>query len=701
VKIITTTLAHAGAAHKLRAALASARWADEHLVLDTSPDKPDVAEALKRESAGRIRKHSWRWRNDFAAARNALLDAARIYVEGVTWAITLDSDERLVCPDPAAFRAELEACQVDTCMAYHVSGIYPKERAFRLPAKAHWVGRTHECAVETGARHTFTGLRFDEERKGHQDYRAKLLRDEELLLLETTEKQGDPRWWYYLGETQASLGKHEPAVASYLRCADLKGWDEEGAWACYCAAKILLNEAENFQEWEEKRRRLQRVVEICAQGLARNACFPELMRLAALATFWAAEPHKATAWACAAIAIGDYKGCRSMAHRTSFRDVQSAWELPFDVLKFSASTQEERSVAALDQELAMMARWDGTPQQVALDRHSPACGDASGSLGKHSSKLSEMMKVNLYPLQHVGRADYANMNPSMCVHEGRIVCIVRTVNYHIDEAGSYVTLPEDEGVIKTENCLCELGTNLEPFTVRPIVDASGRSLFETLVRGYEDMRPISVDGKLYASATVRDSRLDMRCEIVVCELDGVARLDEPRITRAHLQHSEDNQKNWMPVEVDGDLCFVFWCDPTIVRRFNRETGQCDTAITSTPDMRLDHLRGGSQVVEVDGSFLAVTHEVVWLTGKRAYLHRFVRFDSDMRVVAVSPTWYLHALQIEFCSGMCKLDEGSGEEVRGEARLLLGFGVRDAEAHLVVVNIADALASTKTWKEWQS
>ena len=718
MRLITTTLAHAGAASKLSEALTSASWADMHLVVDTTPEQPEVKATHIDPPDGEtwpgpIVTVDWPWRHDFAAARNELLDRATKYATAdVCWAITLDTDERLLCPDPAALRAELAATDADVCMAFHVSGMYPKERLFRLPTTARWVGRTHECAIGWQRRHTLSSLRFDEEGKTAEQYRAKLVRDEELLRLDIENNPSDSRWWYYLGDTQDSLGKHKEAVVSFERCAACNGWDEEAAWACYRAAKILIGEAENWPDWEEKKRKLQRVIDLCTAGLARHACFPELTRFAALAAFWKGESHKATAWSHMTIALGDYKGCKAMAHRTSFRDVSTAWEMPFDVLKFSAGTPEERAHAALEQDRARYARWGGPPERLAIDRSSQARGEARGELGKFARPLGEMMPASVYPIEHVGRPDYANMNPSMCVHGGRIVCIVRTVNYHIDDGGNYVSLPEDEGVIKTDNWLCEvLGPgwaglrhpSLDPdalmldalslVNARPIVDVSGRQTFATRVLGYEDMRPLSVGGKLYACATVRDSRLDMRCEMAVCEISlRGARVNAhwAAITAAHLQRSDVNEKNWAPLEVDGLLAFLYWSDPTIIRRWNPETKQCDLHVQSTPEFSLDHLRGGSQAVPIEGGHLYVTHEVVWLGGKRAYLHRFVRLDRELRVVGVSGAWYLQALQIEFCSGMCHLDA---------TRMLLGFGVRDARAVLVVVSTAEAVAACKSWKEW--
>jgi tetratricopeptide (TPR) repeat protein len=776
VKLITTTLAHAGAASKLAGAIASAPWADAHLVIDTTPNEPEVLNAGERiralnRSAYLVRE-IWPWRNDFAAARNESLEFAtrsvtqmpvRHLANDVFWALTLDSDERLICADPEALRAELAATEADVAMAFYVDGNYQKERAFRLPTTARWVGRTHECAIGWRLRHTLTSLRFTEEGKDDAGNRAKWERDERLLLLETADNPRDDRWWYYLGDTYTNLGKPSLAVDAFLRCADLKGWDEQGAWACYRAAKILIAEAENWPVWEEKRAKLQNVLEICCRGLALHPCFPELCRFAALACFWRGESAKATAWARMAVAIGDYRGCRCSRHRHSFRDVPSFYELPFDVLKFSEETEAERAVAAVEQNAARYARWGGEPQRIAIDRNHPARWEARGDLGRCSNPLEKLLKFSSYPLEHVGRADYANMNPSLCVHEGRILCVVRTVNYHIDDKGNYVSLPEDEGVIKTENWFGEIVTTpgdcfLDILNVRPIVDVSDRETFATRVLGYEDMRPISIGGQLYACATVRDSRLDMRCEMAVCklatlsashvsaldlaqlgvtspsdeldqhtlddliELQGVGlchcydNMDEGywlltdagrrayriartaeqcvMISRVYIQRGrafENNQKNWMPMDMNGQLCLVHHCDPTTVAKWNHETGQCDTASITTPEgFAIDHLRGGSQAVAVDDGWIAVTHEVVFVAGKRAYLHRFVRFDTNLRIVGVSPTWYLEALQVEFCAGMCRLDD---------KRLLLGFGIRDAEAKLVVVNVEDAVRACKSWKEW--
>lgn len=61
--------------------------------------------------------------------------------------------------------------------------------------------------------------------------RRKAQRDVNNLLKHTAANPQDPRWWYHLGDAYSILGKHEEAIAAFHACTDLRGWDEEGAWA--------------------------------------------------------------------------------------------------------------------------------------------------------------------------------------------------------------------------------------------------------------------------------------------------------------------------------------------------------------------------------------------------------------------------------------------------------------------------------------
>src|SRR5208337_4255143 len=157
MNIITMTLVDASTASKLRDAIDSATFADYHLVLDTSPDKPEVRSTVEAMDDPTITLRSWAWQDDFSAARNQLLLEASVMGDRdnleCVWGVVLDSDERFVCNDPEAARAELQAwcgSATTTGTVFDVDEGYAKERVFRLPTKAHYVGPTHEAPIDTG-----------------------------------------------------------------------------------------------------------------------------------------------------------------------------------------------------------------------------------------------------------------------------------------------------------------------------------------------------------------------------------------------------------------------------------------------------------------------------------------------------------------------------------------------------------------------
>jgi predicted GH43/DUF377 family glycosyl hydrolase len=96
-------------------------------------------------------------------------------------------------------------------------------------------------------------------------------------------------------------------------------------------------------------------------------------------------------------------------------------------------------------------------------------------------------------------------------------------------------------------------------------------------------------------------------------------------------------------------------------------------------------RGGSQLVRLgNGHWMALVHEVAHESdGRRVYEHRFVRFDAPAgwKIDAVSPAFaFRETRAIEFAAGLA---------VHGD-HLVASFGVRDAEAWLCEIPLAEAV-----------
>ncbi|HEU5433709.1 MAG TPA: glycosyltransferase, partial [Thermomicrobiales bacterium] len=228
-------------------------WVDACIVLDTG--STDRTLKIARAVAGdKLVVQSFPWIDDFAAARNAALDAAAEW--GADWAVILDTDERIELRG-VDIRAALAGAEVDVASIAYADGSYAKERFFRMPARGRYFGPTHEAYFHNGRRGDLAGPIFTEEPKSAEGYRRKAERDVAILTRHTAANPDDPRWFYYLADSLETLGRREEAIAAWEQCWSLKGWDEEGAWAMYRAARCWL-ELKNHD----------RAIEACAAGMA-------------------------------------------------------------------------------------------------------------------------------------------------------------------------------------------------------------------------------------------------------------------------------------------------------------------------------------------------------------------------------------------------------------------------------------------------
>ena len=319
-KIVATTLS-GNAESEIGDALRSVvDWVDWCLLIDTgiSDDTLRVA----REIAGsKLVVRTFPWTHDFSAARNFAL--AEAHGLGADWALTLDTDERLKLQGLDIHKSLREAT-AHTLHVKHEAGTYGKERFIRLPARGAWRGPTHEAYTAGGETATLPLMAFEELGKDAAQYRRKAERDVAILTRHIAQSPDDPRWHYYLGDSLAGLKRHEEAVTAFRACAELRGWDEESAWALYRAGESLLALGRPVD-----------AIEACAQGMSRHAGLGELPWLAAYAAWRADRPQQAVYWARLSIMLGHYMGSGAAVPRIGFRHPPALWEGPFDVLRFA------------------------------------------------------------------------------------------------------------------------------------------------------------------------------------------------------------------------------------------------------------------------------------------------------------------------------------------------------------------------------
>lgn len=322
MRVVSTTLTADSEAIVAEAIASVVEWVDVCVVIDTGAT--DRTLAIAREIAGaKYVERTFRWCDDFAAARNFALDAARD--EGATWALTLDTDERIL-GDGKAIRAHLARTKASVVLVKHEDGTYAKERLIRVPTQVRWRGPTHEAldGQRPGESEVLPGVAFRELRKDPEALRRKFARDAAVLEAFTRDHPDEPRWWYYLGASLQDLGEHARAIEAYRRCAALRGWAEEGAWACYRAAECCCA-LERFGD----------AIDLCAQGLAIHAPTAELAWLAGFAAYRARRIEDAIAWARMSAAMGCFAGAGKRVQRIAFRHLPALYEGPYDVLRWA------------------------------------------------------------------------------------------------------------------------------------------------------------------------------------------------------------------------------------------------------------------------------------------------------------------------------------------------------------------------------
>src|SRR5512139_1327654 len=140
--IVSTTLTGSNA-DVIGDALASVvAQVDRCIVIDTGA-KDDTLEVARRVAGDKLLVREFPWKNDFAAARNFALDAAG--AAGAQWAVTVDTDERMVFDTGVDLREALAATSAKVLLVGDSYGSYAKERIIRLPTTVRWAGPTHEA----------------------------------------------------------------------------------------------------------------------------------------------------------------------------------------------------------------------------------------------------------------------------------------------------------------------------------------------------------------------------------------------------------------------------------------------------------------------------------------------------------------------------------------------------------------------------
>jgi tetratricopeptide (TPR) repeat protein len=315
-------------------------FVDTCIVIDTAGSEETIA-AARAVCPDKLVVDHWSWQNDFAAARNHALSCAQSL--GFDWAITCDTDERIVL-NGEDVRGFLETCTFDSVGMQHSGRTYNKTRAIRLPAKSVWVEATHECFPIANSS-VFEKAVFDELPKTAEQLAFKFKRDVEILKAAIEKNPKNQRAWYYLGASWHDAQKYQNAIDAFVACSKLDGWPEERSRAMYRAAECSCC-LENYDQ----------ALTFCAISLALFAAMAESAWLAGYACSKLGRGQDAYAWAKMSESLGYYAGVGEHLSRGGFKTLNALFEGPYDLMRFHAPTLEWQQEADIQYKLAIEAR---------------------------------------------------------------------------------------------------------------------------------------------------------------------------------------------------------------------------------------------------------------------------------------------------------------------------------------------------------
>lgn len=281
-------------------------------------------------------------------------------------------------------------------------------------------------------------------------------------------------------------------------------------------------------------------------------------------------------------------------------------------------------------------------------------------------------------------------NPTIIVETNQILVNIRNLNYvlyhsennkfeHIWGPLCYLHQENDQRLV-TYNILCSLDNNLN-VRHHDIIDTSlldETPLWEFV--GLEDGRLIKWEDKLFLCGVRRDTTTNgvgrMELSEVAYKADKILETSRLRIP-APGNNDSYCEKNWMPV-LDKPYTFIKWTNPTEVVQVDTKEKTCTTIKVGVhKPFNCGDLRGGSQVVFVDGYYLALVHEVDLFSSEAGrknaiYTHRFVVWNKDFDLLEISEKFSFMGAKIEFCCGMAEWGDS----------LLITFGFQDNAGYIL-------------------
>ncbi|WP_157516672.1 hypothetical protein [Methylosinus sp. LW3] len=268
-------------------------------------------------------------------------------------------------------------------------------------------------------------------------------------------------------------------------------------------------------------------------------------------------------------------------------------------------------------------------------------------------------------------------NPSIIPTASGWMAIVRAHNWITSCCGRFIGFHGSD--LHNENWLLTLNNDLKVIERLKLCDLSDYTTTtdeHPARNGIEDARLSEIDGDVYLTGSAYNT-VTGRCTMTRARVVG-DRLADVTFLRSPFQCAQE--KNWMPVDIDGVMNAIYRVSPFCLLRLE---GEAKVVIESTGKPHLRVYNGSSQLVPFGEGWLCLLHRRINVTRRSFrsrknsvsgifYVHRFIHFDRSWEIVSESGDFFFEKRGLEFCAGLAR---------KGD-RFVVSYGLNASAAKLM-------------------
>tara|TARA_B100000282_G_C31737143_1_gene494090 strand:+ start:144 stop:2228 length:2085 start_codon:yes stop_codon:yes gene_type:complete len=318
----------------------------------------------------------------------------------------------------------------------------------------------------------------------------------------------------------------------------------------------------------------------------------------------------------------------------------------------------------------------------------------------YSQKLSELKcksKMQIELLKETGKNlktehsyQFHPSTPSICMHNDKLVSVVRYVDYYLNEEGYYKSKNaagnyDNLKTITTRNVFNIFNINGNKLELEKEFELKYDTQYDGYYKGTEDVRIMSDNENIYFTGNkiTKNNPLHIHIEY------GIVNLENERSESSLLNIENKNrvEKNWVLFKKGDKNYIIYNWFPLTVCSFD-ETLFDETLSTYDVDIcekietssLFKLVRGSTNGIVIGNEIWFIVH-VVSYESKRHYYHMFVTLDLDtFKVKKYSSFFTFDKNRIEYSLGFVYFEK--------EDKFLIGYSKNDSEPDYMFIKKSD-------------